>query len=201
MEEIKGRLFFMGWHNLPWRIKTNSGDIDLWPIVDRFLKSLIGKRAKQEQEFDSYTLKADETSELQLYYVPGQYILLEKPEGIGMLNVYAYLGDTLVWFSGRKVKINIEYEERMELVVDKSEKVFGVYFSGDGNSCRVPEGAEEAICKVGQENCCIFLSAGPEGFQCEKFSGSFAHHLLNRLAKGEINATRIGNCALLGREK
>ena len=88
----------------------------------------------------------------------------------------------------------------MKFVADASEQVFGVYFT-DGNSCEVPSDAEKTFCKAGQHDCCIFLSAGTGGFHCEKFNSPLARMLLDRLAKGAIRASRIGNCALLGRKE
>jgi len=201
MQKIKGKLQFMGWFNLPWKLVTDNGEIDLWPIVNKFLVSLNGKNAKHEQERNCYTLTADETSEFRFKYIPGEYILLEKANGSGMFNVYAYLEDALVRLSGRMVEIEIEDEKQLKFTADKSEEVFGVYFIGDGNSCDVPKGAEQTICKISQEDCCVFLTVGAYGFSCGKFSGSAARALLDRLAKGNIRASRIGNCVLLGRKE
>ena len=201
MQKLKGRLLYMGWFNLPWKLVTDEGEIDLWPIIDRFLASLNGKRADHEQTRDGYTLSANESSKFQFKYVPGKYVLLEKSEGIGMSNVHAYFDTALGWLSGRLVKIEIEDGKQVKFSVDVSEEVFGVYFVGDGNSCEVPHGVEKTVCKVGQHDCCIFLSMGAGGFNCEKFNDPMAHMLLDRLAKGTMRASRIGNCALLGQRK
>lgn len=201
MQKFKGRLLYMGWFNFPWKIVTEDGEIDLWPNIHKLLTSLAGKRANHEQTRDGYILAADETSEFQFEYIPGERVLLKKFEDFGMSNVYAYLDDTLVGLSGRLVKIEIEDGKRAKFTADASEQVFGVYFFGDGNSCEVPCGAENTICKAGQDGCCIFLSAGAGGFGCEKFNGPLARMLLDRLAKGNICANRIGNCALLGRKE
>lgn len=201
MQKLKGKLQYMGWFNLPWKLVTDNGEIDLWPVIDNFLTSLSGKRAKHDRECDGYTLAADENSEFQFKYIPGECVLLEKPEGFGMSNVHAYLDHALVWFSGRMVEIEVEDGKQVKFTVDKLEKVFGVYFVGDGNSCEVPGGAEQTVCKIGQHDCCIFLSVGADGFHCEKFSGPTARMLLDRLAKGNIRASRIGSCAILGRKE
>lgn len=201
MQKLKGRLLYMGWFNLPWKLMTDDGEIDLWPVIDKFLTSLNGKRADHKEERDGYALAADESSEFQFKYVPGEYVLLEKPEGFGMSNVHAYLDTSLGWLSGRMVEIEIEDGKQIKFTADKSEGVYGVYFVGDGNSCEVPSGAEKAICKVGQHDCCIFLSVGADGFNCEKFNSQLARMLLDRLAKGNIRASRIGNCALVGRKE
>lgn len=201
MQKLKGRLLYMGWFNLPWKLVTEEGEIDLWPIMDKFLISLNGKRANHEQTRDGYTLLMDESSEFEFKYIPGEYILLEKTEGFGGFNVQAYLDTVLGWLSGRRVEIEIEDGEQVKFIADTSEDVFGVYFFSDGNSCEVPRGAEKTICKIGQHDCCIFLSIDTRGFNCEKFNSPMARILLDRLAKGTTNASRIGNCALLGRKK
>ncbi len=200
MQKFKGRLQYMGWFNLPWKLMTDNGEIDLWPVIDKFFTSLNGKRAKHEQKCDGYTLTADENSEFQFKYVPGKHVLLKKSKGFGMSNVYAFFDDTLVWLSGRMVEIEIEDGKQIGFTADKSEEVFGVYFVGDGNSCEIPKGTEKTVCKIGQRDCCIFPSMGADGFGCEKFSGPMARLLLDRLAKGNIHASRIGNCEILGRK-
>jgi len=86
----------------------------------------------------------------------------------------------------------------LSIVGDLQEKVFGVGRIEDSNSCFIPPGKEKEICGLGKgEDCCIFLTLSPEGFQCEKFNSYLAMQLLYRLDKGEINAKRIGNCKLI----
>lgn len=200
MPKLKGRLLYMGWFNLPWKLVMENGEVDLWPVIDKFLTSLNGQRASHDRELDGYTLLANESSEFQFKYVPGQYVLLEKPKGFGMSNVHAHLEDALGWLSGRMVEIEIEDGKQIKFTADKSEKVFGVYFVGGGNSCEVSRGVEQTVCRIGQRDCCIFLSASGDGFHCEKFNSPMARMLLDRLAKSNIRASRIGSCALLGRK-
>ena len=201
MQKLKGMLFYMGWLNLPWKFMTDDGEIDLWPVIDKFFTSLNGKRADQREERDGYTLAADESSEFRFKYVPGKYVLLNKFKVFGMSNVYVCLEDALVRLSGRMVEIEIEDGKQIKFIADKSEKVYGVYSVGDDGSCEVPRGAEQTVCKIGQRDCCIFLSASADGFYCQKFNSSLARMLLDRLANGNIRASRIGNCAFLGRKK
>src|SRR3989344_9612346 len=186
MQKLKGRLLYMGWFT-PWKLVADNGEVDLWPLVDEFLTSLNGKRASHEQARDGYALSADEASEFKFTYVPGEYALLEKRDDFGMSNVHAYLDESLIGLSGRLVEIEIEDGKQVKFAADASEKVFGVYFGDKGNSCEVPSGAAEAVCKMGQQrDSCIFLSLGAGGFHCEKFSGSTARMLLDRLARGNI---------------
>ena len=104
--------------------------------------------------------------------------------------------------NGRNIRM--EYEiggSGLAISADPEEKVFGLYFTDD-NSCKIPPGKEKEVCKIGEgTDCCIFLSAGSKGFACEKFDSFIARNVLDRLAKGTINAKRIGNCALLGRKE
>ena len=201
MHKIRGRLQYVGWFNRPWKVLTDNGEIDLWPIIDKFLTSLNGKNAEHEQKREGYILKTDKKSEFQFKYVPGEYVTLEKTTGFGMSNVHAYLDNALVWLSGRLIEIKIKDGKELQITADKSEKVFGVYFCDDGNSCEVPKGAEDTICKLGKSDCCIFLTMGLGNFYCEKFSGPTARVLLDRLAKKNMNASRIGNCTVLGRKE
>ena len=201
MERFKGKLLFMGWFNLPWTLLTDNGKIDLWPIVEQFFISINGKRAEHSQTLDCYFLFTDKNSELQFQYSPDKYIVLEKLEGIGMSNIHAYLEKNLIWLSGRKIKVNIAKGKQIAFSADKDETVYGVYFSGNGNSCKIPNDVEQKICKIGQPDCCVFLSFGTTGFHCEKFNGPIARMLLERLAKRTIRASRIGNCAILGRKE
>lgn len=201
MQVLKGRLLYMGWFHRPWRLVTADGEIDLWPIIDRFLVSLNGKHAGHQRMHDGYVLSAEKTSRFQFVYVPGDSAVLENTGVFEWSNVHAYLDDVLVWLSGRMVEIEIEDGERVEIAADVSEGVYGVYFVGDGRACEVPSGAEQTVCKIGQHDCCIFVSMGAAGFHCEKFSGPLARMLLDRLAKGDIRASRIGDCANLGRKE
>jgi hypothetical protein len=123
---------------------------------------------------------------------------LEKPENSGFFNVNAYLESALVWLSGRVVEIEID-NTSLKIEADKSDEVYGLYFTHN-NSCKIPEGVEKTICKIGETNCCIFISGGSDGFSCQKFNDLTARVLLDRLAKKEIRANRIGNCTLLGRK-
>lgn len=200
MQKIRGRLHYLGWFNLPWKVLTSKGEIDLWPLVDKFLVSLNSKNAEHEIKHDGYVLKKDRKSVFQFKYVPGESVILEKIAGFGMSNVHAHFDNALVWLSGRLVEIKIMDGREIKITADKSEKVFGVYFY-DGNSCKVPDGAEKTVCKIGGPDCCAFLALDRNGFSCEKFSGPTARIILNRLAKGQMNATRIGNCEVLGRKE
>lgn len=201
MQKLKGRLLYMGWFNRPWKLVTDYDDMDIWPIVEKFFISINGKPADHKREREIYILSIDESSEFQFNYIPGERVLLEKIKGWGFSNVFAYIDDSLIWLSGRLVEVEIEDGKYIKFAADTSEQVFGVYFAGEGNSCEVPLGVEKTVCKVGQHDCCIFATASADGFHCEKFNGPIARMLLDRLANGTMRASRIGNCAVLGRKK
>lgn len=202
--EFKGRLIYTGWSN-PWRLLTDEGEIDLWPLFDQFFLSLDGKPASQERGRDNYTLRVDEKSKSLFEYVPDEYILLKEIDGVGISNVFAYLDTILIWLTGRKVEIEIIDGERIEIRADKSEKVYGVSFREDTNSWPISRKVAKKICKIGKKDCCIFLSVGQnavgqKGFFCMKFDTPFARILLDRFSKRKIHG-RIGNCGFLGWEK
>ena len=202
MKGWKGKLGYLGWFNLPWRLITEDGEIDLWPMVNDFFLSIGGKKISQDKTPESYTLEVNGLSDFQFEYIPGKSILMRKPKDFSVYNVLHFLDETLVWLSGRRVEVEIGNGKRMKFIADKSEEVFGVYPS-IGNSCEVPKGAEQTVCKLDHSDCCIFLSVDPKGFSCEKFNGPMARMLLDRFAKNEINPriSRIGSCKILGRKE
>ncbi len=179
---------------------TNNGEVDLWSITDKFLASLNGERANHIQELDCYTLYADESSESRFKYESGKYAVLKK-DSFGASNVHAFMDESLMFLSGRMVEIDIG-DGRFRIVADKSEKVYGVYFVDGGKSCEIPVDAEKTICRIGRADCCVFLTVGIGGFYyCEKFYAPVARMMLERLAKGNARASRIGNCAILWRKR
>ncbi|MFC1651702.1 hypothetical protein ACFL24_00905 [Patescibacteria group bacterium] len=200
----RGHLYHLTLENC--KLITEEGEeIDLYPIIDKFLSSIDGKNASHEEGKASYTLCVDSDSEFIYHYDsdPDNEKLrgLQKTSGIGWSNVDAHLDMIMIWINGRLINIKIS-EDQLHIEADPSEEVFGVYFV-EGNFCAVPEGAEETICKIGQnKETCIFSSwDSGTGWGCLKFDPYLARQLLDRLAKGKINAGRIGDCALLGRKE
>ncbi|MFA4890586.1 MAG: hypothetical protein WC587_03100 [Candidatus Paceibacterota bacterium] len=200
MKKLKGRLWYLWWGNKPWKLMTDGGETDLWPLMENIFISLSGKRVSHKRELESYILFLDPDSGSQLEYEPNKSLVLKAIEGFGWTNISAYLDEVLIWLDGRMVEIEIG-DDGLKICADKTEEVFGLYFT-DGNSCKIPQNAENTICKIGQgKETCIFVSLSQDGFYCEKFSSMTARVLLDRLAKGTLNAGRIGNCALLGRKE
>lgn len=210
MATLKGRLEFLGWTHRPWKLVTGADDVDLWPLFESAWKVLNGREATMDVELDSFVLRPDPSSPIRFQYRPGQSPLLVKKEGFGMSkegfgmsNVAAYLEEALVSLDGRQVEVSYEIgQPDITIAADPTEEVFGLYFTGEGNSCAIPQGAEQTICKIDREaDACIFVLMGADGFSCKKFNGPMARVLLDRLAKSAIRARRIGNCALLGRKE
>lgn len=198
--KLKGRLHYLGWSKKPWKLVTdNSRELDLWPHVEGVLKSLNGKRAGHKKDRESYILKADETLDFRLEYKPGEAPLLIKEQGFGGFNVCISLDRALVWLSGRLVEIEFG-DGYFNIHANPSERILGVYFTGRGNSCKIPVGAENTVCKIRQgKEACIFPSFSAGGWFCEKFSGPMASLLLDRIANRR-DVRRIGNCTVLGRK-
>ena len=209
MQKLTGVLVFSGsWLNRPWAlIQPDGSKVDLYPLIDQTLLALNGKLADHKQGRDSYSLMLDDAAEMVVEYKTDGVALLTKPQGFGMSNIGAYLPGALTWLSGRKVEVEFS-DKGFKIAADPTEQVFGVQFFGRGNSCRIPEGAEKSVCKVGTSDCCIFMAAGTGpgvprsggGFTCEKF-GSVGQHLLGRHFERSMRASRVGNCACTGREE
>lgn len=197
---VAGPLEYLGWQYPTWKIGI---DHDLKGAFWRFAEKNRDQPCRQEYSRGSYTLTADPEAEFDLSYnESGLGILLTKRKrgGFGFTNVTAYLEWALQALNGRDVIAEIS-DTKFTVAADPGENVFGVYFTSPGNSARIPDGAENSICKVGTSEACLFTSFSTKGFRCEKFSGSTAGMLLARKAEGTIRAQRIGNCALLGREE
>lgn len=201
MQHLTGVLVFSGnWLNRPWALIQDDGSkIDLYPLINKTLRKMNGKPAEQKEGRASYSITLSNSAEMVVKYETDDMAVLEKPDGLGMSNIGAYLPSALTWLSGRKVTLDIN-NAGFIIAADPNEQVFGVKFFGRGNSCRIPEGAEKSVCKIGTSDCCIFAAAGSDGFTCEKFGGIGAT-LLDRHFKGTMRASRVGNCALVGREE
>lgn len=204
MIKLEGKIEFLGWWNRPWRLTTDDGkEFDLWTFFENLFQKLNNKPTSMKEEMESFTLFTDEKSDSDLIFEDRSdscAVLLKNRERFGFSNLIAFLEDTFHRINGRKIIVKIEYQ-KISFAAVPMEGIFGLYFT-EGNSCRIPEGKENKICKIGQgAETCIFTSISGRGFMCEKFNSYMARMLLDRLAKGNINARRVGNCALLGRKE
>ncbi len=201
--QINGRLVYMG----PGRsciLKVHGkSELDLWPMIKKFIVSLNGKGINYHQTHDEFVLSMSKTSCFILKCITKSNTVLTMKRFKNRQfitcddSIVESLNHVLCFLSGRLVKINIENGKQMSLVADESEKVFGVYSIND-TDCEVPPGYEKTICKVSGPDRCIFLFKDVNGFICHKFDFKVASIRLGDLDNGNIGAgNRIGNCKLL----
>jgi hypothetical protein len=201
MTTLKGKLEF---HSLFQPIKLFTPDdleIDLWIFYQQLFDMLNDKKTSMIYDMNSIIIKGDENSEDNLKFKSENdtlLIILSKIDGFGMSNISSYLPDMLQRLNGMNVIVTID-DRYIKIEKDSTEEVYGLYYT-DGNSCSVPDEDVKSICKIGEQDCCIFCSVTGSGFECQKFNTSTARMILDRHSKGTMNATRIGNCEILGRK-
>lgn len=200
MKKLKGRLFFTTWAVLSWKLVTNDGEIDLYPIVNHLLESLnLCRVERPEQMVDSFELLVNKDSKFTLRYTPMKVLCLEYLSEDTALDVQisAEMRIMLSRLSGRLVDLEIEDGRRMRIAPDISELVLHVSYACGSNGCEIPSGASETVCRKGKPDRCIFFNDG----ECRKFDTQIAHDMLSHFAEGTRFAKgivgRIGNCALL----
>lgn len=195
-----GRLEYLGW-NRPWFIVEGKSVHDLSVDFWSFAEEHRGKGVTHAYDRDSYTLVASDASEFDLEYLErGGGIIASKRAGFGMFSVIAYLEWALLALNGRPVIATID-ERGFKISRDPAEDVPAVVYKPSGNMGVITPGMARAICKMGQgPECCIFLCGGAEGLECGKFDAVLARQIVERKAKGLMNADRIGDCRLIGRE-
>jgi hypothetical protein len=198
MKTLKGKLQFISLFE-PIMI----GDIDFREYYFKLFEKLNGKKTKMEYSMNSIEIIADENSDKVVKYENdenGILILLNNVDGsFGMSNIGAYLPEMLQRLNGMKVIANIT-DNGINITNDTKEKVFGIYYTRN-NCCKIPDDKIKTVCKIGEKDCCIFISAGPDGFECLKFDSPSARMLLDRYSKKNMKANRIGNCKILGRKE
>jgi hypothetical protein len=202
---IKGKLEYLTWDH-PWNVTpVDAAGAELGPIDVKEFFWAVAQRHKDklcshDESRSHYELKADPTSEFNLEFEKvGWGLGLFMTEGrFGFSNVAAYLEAAFCRLNGRHVIVE-STADSFKISADPGHQVFGVKYHGSGNYAQVPEGKERDLCKVGTVDACLFSVCGPDGFECAKFSGYTARALLDRKAKGDIRATRIGDCECTGR--
>lgn len=198
MEQIKGKLEFISLFK-----PIMVGDIDLRDHLFNVFENLNGKRTKMNISMNGIEIVQDESSTQLVEYKKDDesllMMLVNEDGSFGMSNIAAHLPDSLQRLNGMTVIASI-YDDGFEIVHDSEEKVFGLYYTRN-NSCKIPDNKVKSLCKIGKKDCCIFITASSEGFECVKFDSPTARMLLDRLSKGEMRASRIGNCKILGRKE
>jgi hypothetical protein len=198
MKTLKGKLKFISLFE-PIMI----GNVDLRDYYFKLFEKLNGVKTKMDYSMNSIEIVADENSDKVVKYENdgnGILILLNNADGsFGMSNIGAYLPDILQRLNGMKVIANIT-DIGIKITNDPKEKVFEIYYTRN-NCCKIPDDKIKTVCKIGEKDCCIFISAGSDGFECLKFDSPSARMLLDRYSKKDIRASRIGNCKIVGRKE
>lgn len=202
MTKLTGKLEFISFWD-PIKLETENGIVDLREAYFQVFNNLNGKKCSMSGKMNSLKISADETSDRVMVFEKNDtedsiLMMLKIPEpGWGMSNLGAYVPDMLQRLNAMKVLVEYD-EESISIQHDETEKVFELNYTGGGNSCKISDDKVKEICKPGQ-GACIFLSAGSEGFECQKFNSPTARMLLDRYSNKTMNASRIGNCKIVGR--
>ncbi len=199
--ELKGKLEFISLFQ-PVKLFADDGEIDLREHYFKLFERLNGIKSKMSYGMNNIEICSDEDSDSVIQYENddnGILILLNKVDKFGMSNVGAYLPGILQSLNGRHVIVSIK-ENGISIANDPEENVLELYYT-NSNCCKIPEGEEQKTCKIGTIDCCIFCCAGADGFECLKFNSPSARMLLDRYSKKEMRASRIGNCAIVGRNE
>ena len=200
--DLKGKLEFISLFQTIKLTQKDGSVIDLREPLFNLLERLNGCNATMETKINSFELGFDENSDKHIDYKnDGENIsiIINTKDNSSWSNIGAYLPNTLQSLNGREILIDLS-NDFIKITNNPDEDVFGVYYTHN-NSCHVDFDNVTKICEVGTSNTCIFLCAGSDGFSCEKFNSPTARLLLDRHYKGTMNATRIGNCAILGRKE
>ncbi len=198
---LTGRLEFLR-TDKPIKLISGSKEIDLWNLYGMLFMRLNGKKVSLDYGMNYITIKHDEESEFLMSYENdgnGISAMLTKIEGFGFSNLMAYLPDMFQRLNGRNVIVSIDDNE-INITNDPSEIVFGLYYT-NSNSCHISDDAVKKVCKIGTKDACIFCTVGVNGFECQKFDSYMARQILYKHSEGEMNASRIGDCSILGRKE
>jgi hypothetical protein len=206
MITLKGKLEFISFWS-PIRLDVGTMELDLRDDYFRVFKNLNGKKATMDCGMNHIRIFADDASDRVVYfeikkdpinpYNDKILMILNNVEGgWGMSNLGSYAPDILQRLNGMQVIVEYD-DESISIKHDESEKVFELNYTHI-NSCKIPDNKVKEICKIGESDCCIFVTAGSNGFMCEKFN-YMASGLLERYSKGTMRASRIGNCKIVGR--
>lgn len=201
MKTLRGKLEFISLWD-PIKLQTANETIDLRDYIFPIFEKLNGKRVIMVYDKTLITIKADEKSESTFQFIQNKKedtisFLLQTSTGFSNLN--AYVPSILQILNGRYIVVTIK-NDYVSITANPDQIIYGLYYTKN-NSCKVPDEDVKNICQPGTTHCCIFLTVGADGFHCEKFDSYTARNLLHRYNEGKMNATRIGDCELLGRKE
>jgi hypothetical protein len=206
-----GLLTYYGW-NRPWEIEDDSKRThDLREAFWDFAEQLNDQIAHHVAARDLYELAAGNHPDPDMvqpksgyalrFETRGEGIILSAREPWGFSNVAAYLGTALASLNARHIMVRSS-GGRFQIRADPDRLKLSpeVRYAAETNMGAIMPGDEKTICRAGEgRECCVFLTAGAGGFECAKFAGSLADHLIARKVEGTIHAARIGNCRNVGR--
>ena len=196
MNELKGVLYYMGYNHI--KLVTPDEVIDLQDKIEKFYAGIDDKLAIMDNTRDTFTVQVDETSTRR--YDHKTMWLKNADLSFGFSNVEAYMEMTMQSLNARNVIIKLS-DTGLSIEPDsENDNVYGLYYTRD-NKCHIPNDKVKELCKTGTESTCIFLTATGNGFECVKFDSFTSRQLLHRLKMEQMNATRIGNCKLMGRKE
>ncbi len=206
----KGKLDFRGMWDLPIFITTSKGElVDISVIVYNFFKQNHNVEAVTVEERELLSFKIMKSNKVIKYTrefkgndLKKFGISTESLDGISWTNTNAQLEYFFMGANNRNIVLELDESFRGELTlkVDKfDDDVPTVFYSSGNKAVLVGDQKPEEICKPGTTDCCIFLVASGNGFECVKFDGYTSRLLLDRYSKGKMNSTRIGNCKCAGR--
>jgi len=199
--ELRGKLEYISIFD-PIRLISENGELDLREQYFQLFEKLNGQKTKMDYHMNDIEICGDENSDHIIKYENDDnriLILLNKIDNFGFSNIEVYLSDMLQRLNGRSVIVTVS-DNGIKITYDPTEEVFGLYYT-NSNNCKIPDDKIKSICKIGEKDCCIFCCVGSDGFECLKFNTTSTRMLLGRHNRNEMNATRIGNCAILGRKE
>lgn len=190
-----GKLEYLGYDN-KWTLTHSNGTVtDIRDPIMTIIDFLNGEKAEFNYTKDSLKIERDIQSKSTLSINKHGVVIVNFFNGFS--NVTSYISRLLENFNSRYVTFSAS-SDFFELTVDPNEDVNAVSHT-NGNSCKIDDGKEDTVCKIGTTDCCIFLTVSKDGFFCEKFS-SIGTLMLDRYAEGMLNATRIGNCKIVRKQ-
>jgi hypothetical protein len=200
---IKGKLKYISIFN-PIEILTNDGTLDLRNDIFNVFTNLNDKPTTMNDGRNYIEIVANQNSEYHMEFKKDDakdtiLMILSKKPDFGFSNLGAYLPNKLQNLNGMQIIVTIT-DESIKIENDPAEQVYELYYT-DNNSCHIPDDKVKEICKIGEEDCCIFCTVSGKGFECQKFDSFTSRMLLDRYSKGNMNATRIGNCKIVGRKE
>jgi hypothetical protein len=197
---IKGKLEFISMFH-PIRVKTKSEEIDLRKDIFKLFLDINDKPTTMMNTMNSIEIFVDDKSEYRMKFEMDNVketilMLLSKAPEFGFSNLNAYIPNMLERLNGMEIIVTID-DNSIRIENDPLEKVYELNYTHD-NSCSIPEDKVKEICKIGETDCCIFLTVSGNGFECQKFNNT-SRMLLDRYSRGTMRASRIGNCKIVGR--